>query len=146
MYCACAGLRLARFNTMVGIVDKRYFMGLPSPAAAALAVGFVYICTYYNLYNSFFTLCGAGITLLASFSMVSNVKFYSFKEFHFHHKGKFTALLIFLMCLTLLLIYPEMVIYGFFFGYTLVSYINCIFGMGIYAKLETKPDNSSTNI
>lgn len=39
LYCACAALRLARFNTMIGIADKRWFIGLPSPAAAALAAG-----------------------------------------------------------------------------------------------------------
>ena len=44
IYCACTGLRLARFNTLIGIVDKKYFVGLSSPAAAVLVVGFIYIC------------------------------------------------------------------------------------------------------
>ncbi|MCP6769008.1 CDP-diacylglycerol--serine O-phosphatidyltransferase, partial [Klebsiella pneumoniae] len=39
VYCACAALRLARFNTNVGVVDKRFFQGLPSPAAAGLIAG-----------------------------------------------------------------------------------------------------------
>jgi CDP-diacylglycerol--serine O-phosphatidyltransferase len=43
VYCACAALRLARFNTNIGVVDKRFFQGLPSPAAAALVTGFIWI-------------------------------------------------------------------------------------------------------
>src|SRR5689334_3768014 len=36
VYCAGAALRLARFNTNIDVIDKRYFQGLPSPMAAAL--------------------------------------------------------------------------------------------------------------
>ncbi|MFX0590871.1 CDP-diacylglycerol--serine O-phosphatidyltransferase, partial [Glaesserella parasuis] len=43
VYCACAALRLARFNVNTGTVDKRWFQGLPSPAAAALVTGFIWL-------------------------------------------------------------------------------------------------------
>ena len=43
VYCACAALRLARFNVNTGVVDKRFFQGLPSPAAAALIAGFILV-------------------------------------------------------------------------------------------------------
>ena len=142
IYCACAGLRLARFNTMIGIVDKRYFIGLPSPAAAALVVGFVYITSSYDFHGLFFTITGTVITVVAAFSMVSNIKFYSFKEFNFHHKGRFRALLIFLLVLTLLISYPEFVMYGFFLGYALVSYFNYIFRIG-YGPVKKKPSLES---
>ena len=49
VYCACAALRLARFNVNTGVVDKRYFQGLPSPAAAALVVGFIGLLTESGL-------------------------------------------------------------------------------------------------
>jgi len=130
IYCACTGLRLARFNTMISIVDKKYFVGLPSPSAAALVVGYVYICNLYHLHHSVYMIIGGVITLLAAFSMVSNIRFYSFKEFHFHHRARFRALLLFLLALTLLIIYPELVIYGFFVSYTLVSYFMYIFRIG----------------
>jgi CDP-diacylglycerol--serine O-phosphatidyltransferase len=45
VYCACAALRLARFNVNTGVVDKRYFQGLPSPAAAALVAAFIWLMT-----------------------------------------------------------------------------------------------------
>ena len=133
IYCACAGLRLARFNTMIGIVDKRYFVGLPSPASAALVVGYVYLCSSYNLHGTAITILGACVTFIAAFSMVSNVRFYSFKELNFSHRGKFRVLLLFLLVLALLLIYPEFAIYGFFVVYTIISYFRYIFKIG-YGK------------
>jgi CDP-diacylglycerol--serine O-phosphatidyltransferase len=139
IYCACAGLRLARFNTMIGIVDKRYFIGLPSPAAAALVVGFIYICANYNYHGTFFTVSGTLITLVAALSMVSNIRFYSFKELNFQHKGRFRVLLIFLLVLTLLISYPDFVMYGFFLGYALFSYFNYIFRIG-YTKGSSVED------
>ena len=130
IYCACAGLRLARFNTMTGITDKKYFIGLPSPSAAALVVGFIYICANYDLNNRFFTISGTIITIIASLSMISNIKFYSFKELNVHHRGRFRILLVFLLILVLLIIYPDLFIYGFFLGYTIISYFNYIFRIG----------------
>src|SRR3954464_298873 len=49
VYCACAALRLARFNVNTAVVDKRYFQGLPSPAAAALLTGFIWIMNEYEV-------------------------------------------------------------------------------------------------
>lgn len=144
IYCACAGLRLARFNTMIGIVDKKYFVGLPSPSAAILVVGFIYICTIYHLHNTFFLIIGSVIILLAAFSMVSNIRFYSFKEFHFHHRARFRALLIFLLFLALLIIYPDLVIYGFFVLYTIVSYFMYVFRIGYKKKTDIRVTNEIT--
>ncbi|MBP9743352.1 MAG: CDP-diacylglycerol--serine O-phosphatidyltransferase [Burkholderiales bacterium] len=150
VYCACAGLRLARFNTMVGIVDKKYFLGMPSPAAAALVVGFIYLCASYKLHGTFVTICGTTITIVAALSMVSNIKFYSFKEINFQHKGRFRVLLIILLISTLLLIYPEFVIYGFFLSYTLISYFNFIFRIGYnnqpHSTLEDDIESITNNI
>lgn len=136
IYCACASLRLARFNTMLNTVNKNFFIGLPSPTAAALVVGYVYICTKFNLNNQAVLIIGAGITLFAAFSMVSNVRFYSFKEFNIHHKSKFSVLLIFLIGLVLLITNPDLVIYGFFVLYTIISYFWHVF----------KRDKSKQNI
>lgn len=122
IFSACAALRLARFNTMLAVNDKRYFTGIPSPAGAALVVGYVYMCANYNLHNLFFTILGAGVILVAAFSMVSNIKFYSFKEFNFHRTAKFRALILFVIALSLLTIWPDFVIYGFFIAYTFSGY------------------------
>jgi CDP-diacylglycerol--serine O-phosphatidyltransferase len=127
IFCACGSLRLARFNTMLGIVDKRYFIGLPIPSAAALVVGYIYMCNKYGLDNKISQLAGVVVILFAAFSMVSNIRFYSFKEINFHHKARFRILLAFLMLLVLFFMYPDIVIYGFFTAYTIVSYIMHVF-------------------
>ncbi|MBK8016587.1 MAG: CDP-diacylglycerol--serine O-phosphatidyltransferase [Betaproteobacteria bacterium] len=79
-YCACAALRLARFNTNIGVVDKRYFQGLPSPAAAAVVAGFVWAMDSFDYTGPRLDWYAAGITVFAAFTMVSNVPFYSGKD------------------------------------------------------------------
>jgi CDP-diacylglycerol--serine O-phosphatidyltransferase len=133
IYAACAALRLARFNTMISIVDKRYFCGLPSTAAAPVIVGYVWMCHEYALQGRAYIILGLCITLFTAISMVGNVKFYSFKEFTFHHKARFRGLLIVLVTLALLIIYPEEFVYGFFVLYLIISYIMFIFRIG-YSK------------
>jgi CDP-diacylglycerol--serine O-phosphatidyltransferase len=140
IFCACGSLRLARFNTMIGIVDKRYFIGLPIPSAAALIVGYIYMCDKFGFDNKFSHILGVVITLFAAFSMVSNVRFYSFKEFNFHHKAKFRILLIFLMLLVLLFLYPDIVIYAFFVCYTVVSYLLFIFNFRKHSNNSETPE------
>lgn len=124
LYCACAGLRLARFNTLLDTSDRLYFTGIPSPAAAAIVAGYVYMCNKYQLSGFIhITYLAAIITFIAAFTMVSNVKFYSFKEFNFNRRARFRALLVLLLALILLVSYPDIVIYGFFIVYLLASYL-----------------------
>lgn len=137
VYCACAGLRLARFNVMTGVVEKKFFQGMPSPSAAALVVGYVYLCAEYHLHSSIMIQLGIIVTLVAGLSMVSNVKFYSFKEIHFHQTAPFRALLLFLGFMILLFYYPELVIYSFFVLYTLVSYLYYVFRLGYKKKFSS---------
>jgi CDP-diacylglycerol--serine O-phosphatidyltransferase len=73
-YCACAALRLARFNTNIGVVDKRYFQGLPSPAAAALVAGFVWAADTFRYHGPELDWFAVAITALAAFTMVSDMK------------------------------------------------------------------------
>jgi CDP-diacylglycerol--serine O-phosphatidyltransferase len=144
IYCACASLRLARFNTMLEVVSKNFFIGLPSPTAAAILVGYIYFCAKFNLTNNVTMIIGAVITLFAAFSMVSNVRFYSFKEIHFNHKAKFSVLLIFLIGLVVLIINPDIVIYCLFILYTLFSYLWYIFKVGKHKVDEPTDATIST--
>jgi len=79
-YCACAALRLARFNTNIAVVDKRYFQGLPSPAAAAVVAGFIWAADSFSFPGARVDWIAAGLTVFAAFTMVSNVPFYSGKD------------------------------------------------------------------
>lgn len=124
IYCASAALRLARFNTMIGVVDKRWFIGLPSPAAAALVAGLVWICLSYGddtlPHLDWLTL---GFTAFAGLSMVSNVRFWSFKEIHLRRKVPFFALMLLVLVFLLLVASPPLVLFGFFVCYGLSGYV-----------------------
>ena len=84
VYIAGAALRLARFNTNIGVVDKRFFQGLPSPAAAALVVGFIWVfddAGFRDVGRVDWLVAGAYVvTLYAGITMVTNAPFYSFKD------------------------------------------------------------------
>ncbi len=80
IYCACAALRLARFNTQLDVADKRYFTGLPSPAAAALVASMVWAFSLYQVNGGDVKWLAWIVTVFAGFSMVSNFRFYSGKD------------------------------------------------------------------
>src|SRR5262252_1426070 len=80
VYVAGAALRHARFNTMLEVADKRWFTGMPSPAAAALVAGFVWIIDDSNIDPAGLRWWVWAVTLFAGLTMVSNVKYYSFKS------------------------------------------------------------------
>ena len=81
LYAACAALRLARFNTQVGTTDKRWFIGLASPAAAGLMMSFVWAFADGDLGWSGEELryVALGVTLVSALLMVSRIRFWSFK-------------------------------------------------------------------
>src|SRR5215210_7705413 len=80
VYCACAALRLARFNVNTAMVDKRYFQGLPSPAAAALIAGFIWVMNDQDVKGAEVAWVTFAVALYAGLTMVTNVPFYSFKD------------------------------------------------------------------
>ncbi len=80
VYAACAALRLARFNTQVGVADKRYFQGLASPAAAGLLMSFVWVASEYGIDGTMAQFVAPILTVLAGALMVSRVRYWSFKS------------------------------------------------------------------
>ena len=131
IYCACAALRLARFNTKLDDEhqDKRYFQGLPSPASAALLAGFVWVSYEYNIDGReiFF---GAiqikwlawGLTVFAAGSMVSDFKFYSGKDINLKESVPFVAILAILMAFVLVSYSPPEVLFTVVLVYALSGY------------------------
>jgi CDP-diacylglycerol---serine O-phosphatidyltransferase len=80
IYAACAALRLARFNTQVGVADKRYFQGLASPAAAAVCMSFVWSVDKFGLAGSDFCFITPVIAIVVGLLMVSRFRYFSFKS------------------------------------------------------------------
>lgn len=111
VFSACAALRLARFNTQVGSVDKSYFVGLSSPPAAGLLAGMVWV-GHDVAVGSELAVLAAAVTLLAALLMVSNVKYFSFKSIDVKGRVPFVAILVVVALFTLFAIQPDVVLLG----------------------------------
>jgi CDP-diacylglycerol--serine O-phosphatidyltransferase len=123
IYCAGAALRLARFNTNIEVVDKRFFQGLPSPAAAAMVAGFVLMMTDLEVSGRIqLPWVSLGIAVFAGLSMVSNIPFYSFKDVNFRKSVPFIVVFLIALALALLSIDPPKVLMPIFVAYGLSGY------------------------
>lgn len=91
IYCACAALRLARFNTTLDIADKRFFQGLPSPAAACVVAGLVWALNEYQIKGQDVKWLAWVLTMAAGLTMVSNFKFYSGKDINLRKSVSFSV-------------------------------------------------------
>ena len=134
VFCACAALRLARFNTNIAIVDKRYFQGLPSPAAAALVAGFIWLMDDIGFSGSDFYWVAWGLTLYAGLSMVSNVPFYSFKVMNIRKTVPFIAVILLVLVFVTVSFDPPKVLFGLFVVYGISGYI-----VYLWHKMKGKP-------
>ncbi len=134
VYCACAALRLARFNVNTGVVDKRYFQGLPSPAAAALVAGFIWLMTETGVKPEDVSWVMFSLTLYAGLTMVTNVPFYSFKDLSLKRSVPFAALVLVALGIAVINIDPPTVLFLLFVVYGLSGY-------GVYAwrRVKGKP-------
>ena len=126
VYCASAALRLARFNTNLGVVDKRYFQGLPSPAAAALVIGLVWVLDdagFKGLKEGrWLTWSAFCITLYAGLTMATNVPFYSFKDVSFKRSVPFIVVVAIAIGIAVISFHPPLVLFGLFMIYGLSGY------------------------
>ena len=146
VYLACAALRLARFNTQVGIADKRFFQGLPSPAAAGVIASMIWlkIWTFASFDSEVISLgyyLGAGITILCGILMVSNVRYYSFKELD-SKKASFRFLLLIVLSLIILMYKPNIILFTGFFLYLLSGPLITITGLN-KRRIEKKQSKGS---
>jgi CDP-diacylglycerol---serine O-phosphatidyltransferase len=125
VYCVGAALRLARFNTNLGVVDKRFFQGLPSPAAAALVAGFVWLANDNKIPVSEYGMpwLAALFTLYAGITMVSNVPFYSFKDINLRRSVPFAVVLLIVFAFVLISTDPPIVLFLLFVAYGLSGYV-----------------------
>lgn len=111
IYTAATALRLARFNTQVGKEDKAYFQGLPSPAAAAVVAGFIWFCEDLGIAGSDVQLLSAILTVLIGISMVSNLRYRSFKDLNFQGRVSFITVFFIVLAFVLIAISPAQVLF-----------------------------------
>ena len=119
VYAAGTGLRLARFNTQIGIADKRYFQGLPSPSAAAILSSSVWVGAIYGLDPNSVVWGAAVLTPLVGLLMVSNFRYNSFKEVDFRGRVPFVVIVVAMLGFAVLFVHPPLVLFLLSIGYAL---------------------------
>jgi CDP-diacylglycerol--serine O-phosphatidyltransferase len=122
VYISCAALRLARFNVNTSVVDRRFFQGLPSPAAAALVMGFIWVMNDMGYQGSevmwpMFAMC-----LYSGLTMVTNVPFYSFKDVQMKKSVPFAVIVMLALVIAVINIDPPIVLFALFMVYGLSGY------------------------
>jgi CDP-diacylglycerol--serine O-phosphatidyltransferase len=123
VYCAGAALRLARFNTTLEVIDKRYFQGLPSPAAAALVAGMVWVLIDNGTSGEQVRWYAFALTLFAGITMVSSVRFYSFKDINLRRSVPFIVIIALVLVFVFISSYPPGVLFALFLAYSLSGYV-----------------------
>jgi CDP-diacylglycerol--serine O-phosphatidyltransferase len=139
VYCACAALRLARFNTNIGVVDRRFFQGLPSPAAAAVVTGFIWIMDDAGFKEGireigWLVWLTFGITLYAGLTMVTNVPFYSFKDVSFKRSVPFIVIVAIALFIALINLHVPGMLFLLFVAYGLSGYV-----VFVYRRMKGQP-------
>jgi CDP-diacylglycerol--serine O-phosphatidyltransferase len=119
LYVAAAAFRLARFNSNVAWTDRRFFQGLPSPAAAATIAAMVLVSTTYSVDGLVALVAGIGITAAMGVLMVSRFSYPSFKDIKPGQRVRFTRLLFITLVIILIAIDPPLISFMLFLSYAL---------------------------
>lgn len=143
VYCACAALRLARFNVNTTVVDKRYFQGLPSPAAAALVAGFLWLCTDLGIKGPDVAWPVFALALFSGLTMVTNVPFYSFKDVSMKRSVPFAVIVMIALAIAVINIDPPTVMFGLFVIYGISGYV--VYGIRKARGVQTSVISTSTD-
>jgi len=118
-FAAATALRLARFNSRMHVQDKRYFQGLPCPAAAGMVAGMIWVAHDYGVPGQKLWMLAGFVTLITGALMVSSMRFYSFKDIDLRGKVPFVAVLAVLLILVCISIDPPLVLLTTFAIYVL---------------------------
>jgi CDP-diacylglycerol---serine O-phosphatidyltransferase len=123
VYCACTALRLARFNVNTAVVDKRFFQGLPSPAAAAIVMGFVWLINEWGMSGHSVSWLMFAFCLFSGLTMVTNLPFFSFKDVQMKKSVPFAAIVLLTLIIAVINIDPPSVLFTLFLVYGLSGYV-----------------------
>jgi CDP-diacylglycerol--serine O-phosphatidyltransferase len=133
IYCAGAGIRLARFNANIAVVDKRYFQGLPSPSGAAVLAGLIWVLTDFEFQPSdWIAYATWAVAIFTGMTMVSNVPFWSFKEVNWKRRVPLWVILACVIGMSVVASRPSLILFSLFLAYALSGYV--MWAMGHRAK------------
>ena len=133
VYVACVALRLARFNTQLANAESsQYFVGLASPSAAALIAGMVWALSDFGIGKEtfFIVLIAAVVTIAVSVLMVSNIRYYSFKQWDLRGRVPFVSLLVIVLVFAVLFLDPPTVLVCAFLIYAFSGPVNAVLKIG----------------
>ena len=123
IYCAGAALRLARFNTTLEVIDKRYFQGLPSPAAAALVTAFLWVMIDKDIAAADVREVACLLVVFAGISMVTNIQFYSFKDINLRRSVPFIFVVAIALGFAFVSYDTPVALFALFIAYSLSGYV-----------------------
>ena len=129
IYTASGALRLARFNAQVATAEKRYFKGLPSPSAAGVLAGLVWVGADLGVSGDDLVLPAFVLTIGMGLLMVSNIRYYSFKEFNFKNRVSFVAILAVVLVYAFASIDPPKVLFSGFLIYAISGIVYTLVGI-----------------
>jgi len=138
IYCAGTGIRLARFNANISVVDKRYFQGLPSPSGAAVMAGLIWALADFGFEPDEYSWLGAvawAMAVFAGITMVSNVPFWSFKEVNWKKRVPLWVILACVIGLSIVASRPSLVLFLLFFSYAISGYVMWAMGHRVKSVL-----------
>jgi len=140
IYCAGAALRLARFNTNIDVVDKRYFQGLPSPAAAVLVAGLVWVMIDNGWSGDDMRWPACLLTIFAGITMVSNVRYYSGKDINLRKSVPFIIVVAFALAFALVSSYPPGVLFALCLAYALSGYVMLVWDFAARRRADQRSE------
>lgn len=117
VYAAATALRLARFNIQSQYIDKRYFQGLPSPAAAAIIASIVWTGVSYGMPGDAIAVPTASLTVVIAALMVSMIRYSSFKSLDFKGRVPFFTVVIMVFVIAAVAMEPSVMLFAIFFVY-----------------------------
>lgn len=142
IYTAGAALRLARFNTQLGTTDKRYFQGLPSPSAAAIVAGNVWVGEEYGVAGGDVAILACLLTTFSGLLMVSNVRYNSFKELDIRGKVPFVSIVVVMLLFAIVILQPPLVLFMIFLIYAVSGPVLTLFQLRRRRAERRKPVSS----
>jgi CDP-diacylglycerol--serine O-phosphatidyltransferase len=143
VYLTAAAMRLARFNIQKGSVDKKYFVGMPSPAAATVPAStiFAYPAGFQHPVGAIPVLA---LVLVPAFLMVSTIKFRSFKTFDLQARRSYTVLIAIALLIALIFAHPALALVTLSYGYMLSAFIEIAASRMRHRGLQRQPAPGST--
>jgi CDP-diacylglycerol--serine O-phosphatidyltransferase len=128
VHTAGAALRLARFNTQIATADKRYFQGLPSPSAAAILAGFIWVCESYGFAGASVAYVALALAIATGLLMVSNFRFNSFKDIDLKGRVPFLWAIVIMLVFAFMFTNPPLVLFVMFAGYAVSGPVLTLLG------------------